>query len=238
MTALAFAMPDPDLETSGVVWPPSDLESDEPPMETYLHLLQMILLLESLDLFWKDRTDYFAAGNLTVYFSPRQLKNEKFRGPDFFVVLGTEKRPRKSWMVWEEDGRYPNVIVEILSDTTQARDRGLKKQIYQDVFRTPDYFWFDPETLELAGFHLMDGQYKPLAPDAAGRLWSEQLGLFLGLHEGKLRFFTAEGVLLPGAKEVAQAAEKAERRADTAEQRIARLAEKLRAMGIDPDSVE
>ncbi len=245
MSALAFSMPDQPAGVPDVVAPPGDLESNEPEMETYLHLIQMILLLESLELHWKDRNDFFAAGNLTVYFSPRQLKSEHFRGPDFFVVLGTERRPRKSWTVWDEDGRYPNVIVEILSDTTESLDRGLKKQIYQDVFRTPDYFWFDPETLELAGFHLMDGQYRPLVPDADGRLWSEQMGLFLGLHEGKLRFFTPQGVLLPAAKEAAQAAEKAERRADTAErradtaeQRIARLAEKLRAMGIDPNSVE
>jgi len=40
------------------------------------------------------------------------------------------------------DGKYPNLIVEILSDSTAAIDRGLKKQLYQ-AFRTPDYFWFD-----------------------------------------------------------------------------------------------
>jgi Uma2 family endonuclease len=75
-------------------------------------------------------------------------------------------RLRDAGTVWEEDGRYPNLIVEILSASTEAIDRGLKKQIYQDVFRTPDYFWFDPETHELVGFHLVDGRYAPLAPDA------------------------------------------------------------------------
>jgi Uma2 family endonuclease len=245
MTSLAFATPDPRLDTHGVVAPPSNLYSDEPPMETYAHLMQMILLLESLELFWKDRTDFFAAGNLTVYFSPRQLKSEHFRGPDFFVVLGTDRRPRRSWTVWDEDGRYPNVIVEILSDSTETIDRGLKKQIYQDVFRTPDYFWFDPETHELAGFHLIDGHYQPLLPDATGRLWSEQLGFFLAVHEGTLRFFTTEGALLPAARELAQQVETAEQqvataelRMETAERRAASLAEKLRELGIDPDSVK
>ncbi|MFO0762288.1 MAG: Uma2 family endonuclease [Byssovorax sp.] len=231
MSALAFAMPDPTLDTSGIVAPPGDLDSNEPEMETYLHLVQMILLLESLELFWKDRDDFFAAGNLTVYFSPRQLKSEQFRGPDFFVVLGTDRRPRKSWTVWEEDGRYPNVIVEILSDSTRALDRGLKKQIYQDVFRTPDYFWFDPETCELAGFHLVDGRYAPIVPGADSKLWSAQLGLFLAVHEGKLRFFTEQGALLPAAKEIAE-------QARVAEERAARLAEKLRALGVDPDALE
>nr|WP_256995744.1 Uma2 family endonuclease [Halomicronema hongdechloris] len=93
-------------------------------------------------------------------------------GPDFFVVLDTERKPRRSWVVWEEDGKYPNVIVELLSDSTADTDRGLKKQIYQDTFRTPDYFWFDPNTLEFRGFHLVDGQYVEREPTAAGWLWS------------------------------------------------------------------
>jgi Uma2 family endonuclease len=238
MPSLAFAMPDSRLDADGVVAPPGDLSSDEPEMESYLHLIQMMLLLESLELFWSHRDDFFAAGNLTVYFSPRQLKSEKFRGPDFFVVLGTDRKPRKSWTVWAEDGRYPNLIVEILSSSTEALDRGLKKQIYQDVFRTPDYFWFDPDTRELAGFHLVEGRYEPLSPDAQGRLCSAQLGLLLGLHEGKLRLFTPEGELLPAARELAHRAKVAEHRAETAEQRAAQMAAKLQELGINPDMLK
>ncbi|HEY9813991.1 MAG TPA: Uma2 family endonuclease, partial [Candidatus Sericytochromatia bacterium] len=116
--------------TEDIIFPPGDLYSDEPPLETDIHLRQMILLIKCLDWLWRKRNDYFASGNLTIYYSPRQLKSEDFRGPDFFVVLGTERKSRKSWVVWEEDGKYPNVIVEILSRSTAATDQGLKKQIY------------------------------------------------------------------------------------------------------------
>ena len=71
-----------------VIFPPSDLYSDEPPLETELHLRQIILLLTCLEWLWKDRNDFYAAGNLTIYYSPNQRKSEDFRGPDFFVVLG------------------------------------------------------------------------------------------------------------------------------------------------------
>ena len=126
----------PNLGTSedaleDVIFPPSDLLSDEPPLESYLHLQQLLLLLKCLDWYWQERNDYFAAGNLTIYYSDRQRKSEQFRGPDFFVVLGTERKPRQSWMVWEEEGKYPNIIVELLSPSTADTDRGLKKQIYQ-----------------------------------------------------------------------------------------------------------
>ena len=145
-----------------VIFPPGDLFSDEPPLESELHLRQIILLLQCLEWLWRDRNDFYAAGNLTIYYSPRQRKSEHFRGPDFFVVLGTERKTRKSWVVWEEDGKYPNVILEILSGSTANTDKGLKKEIYQNTFRTPDYFWFVPYTQEFAVFHLIDGEYQPL----------------------------------------------------------------------------
>ena len=44
-----------------VVFPPGDLYSDEPPLESSLHLQQLLLLLKCLDWLWKDRDDYFAA---------------------------------------------------------------------------------------------------------------------------------------------------------------------------------
>ena len=206
---------------------PSNLYSDEPPLESDLHLRQILLLLVSLEWLWQDRTDFFASGNLTVYFSPKQIKAQDFRGPDFFLVLDTERRSRKSWTVWEEDGKYPNLIVEILSDSTAKVDRTTKKQLYQNTFRTPEYFWFDPNTLEFAGFVLIAGEYEAIAANDAGHLWSRQLNLYLGIQETKLRFFTAEGVLVPTPEEAAR----------EAQQKATRLAERLRSLGVDPDTV-
>ena len=129
-------------------------------------------------------------------------------------------------MVWEEDGKYPNVIIELLSDSTEKVDRGLKKQIYQDTFRTPDYFWFDPDSLEFAGFHLVDGKYLPLEPNEQGWLWSEQLQLFLGIQDDKLRFFSRDGQLVPTPQESAeleqQQRQEAERQRQEAEALLAR----------------
>ncbi|MDX2217139.1 MAG: Uma2 family endonuclease [Oculatellaceae cyanobacterium bins.114] len=223
-----------EVTLNGVVFPPGGLYSNEPPLESYLHLQQMMLLIKCLDWLWQDRNDYFAAGNLTIYYSSQRRKSEDFRGPDFFVVLGTERKPRKSWVVWEENGQYPNVIVELLSDSTAQTDRGLKKEIYQDIFRTPDYFWFDPESLEFEGFHLVDGAYQEIPLTDQGHRWSQQLGLFLGIHDRQLRFFTANGELVQTPEEaaaIAQATTEAER------QRADRLAAKLRELGVDPTAI-
>lgn len=218
-----------------VKFPPRDIWSEEPPLESYAHLQQILILLQSLEWLWQDRNDYFAAANLSIYYSPNQKKSEDFRGPDFFVVLGTERRlDRKSWVVWGEGGKYPDVIVEILSPSTAKIDRGEKKQIYQDIFRTPDYFWFDPETLELQGFRLMEGQYQAIEPTDRGWLWSDRLGLFLGIYQQQLRYFNREGELIPTPAEVA----KQERQEKVlALQQIEQLKSRLRELGADLEGI-
>ncbi|MEH2078165.1 MAG: Uma2 family endonuclease [Nostoc sp.] len=230
-----------NISEEEVIFPPGDLLSDEPPLESDLHRDQIDLLIRILKLWWREREDFYASGNLTVYYSPNQKKSEYFRGPDFFVVLGTQKKDRKSWVVWQEDGKYPNLIVEILSSSTTAVDKGLKKQVYQDTFRTPDYFWFDPVTMELQGFHLVDGKYQEIQVTTDGRLWSQQLELYLGVYEGKLRFFTTENQLILSSEELAEQerlrADQAEERAQQAEQELARLREVLRTRGIDLENI-
>jgi Uma2 family endonuclease len=204
-------------------------------LESYAHLQQILILLQCLEWLWQERNDYFAAANLTIYYSPNQKKSEYFRGPDFFVVLGTERRlDRKSWVVWGEGGKYPDVIVEILSPSTAKIDRGEKKQIYQDIFRTPDYFWFDPETLELQGFRLMEGQYQAIEPTDRGWLWSDRLGLFLGIYQQQLRYFNREAELIPTPAEVA----KQERQEKVlALQQIEQLKSRLRELGADLEGI-
>lgn len=202
-----------------IIIPPSDLWSDEPPLESDIHRLQMQLLIDCLMMLWRNRNDFYVSGNLTIYYNPQQIKSRDFRGPDFFVVLGSDRTPRKSWVVWNEGGKYPNFILEIISNTTAKIDKGLKKEIYQDIFRTPEYFWFDPDSLELTGFLLNGGKYQPISPNSQGWLWSQQLELYLGIHDQQLRFFTRDNQL------VLSPAEKAEI-----------LSAQLRELGIEPNA--
>ena len=109
----------------------------------------------------------------------------------------------------------------------------MKKQVYQDQVRVPEYFWYDPERGELAGFTLCDGVYQPIPPDEAGLLWSGRLGLnltrwtgsFDGYEAEWVRWATPSGVLLPTRSEAL----------DDERQRAHRLAERLRALGVDPE---
>jgi Uma2 family endonuclease len=238
------------------------LYSDEPEMESSLHYAQLMLLVSCLEWLWRDRDDFFIGANLTIYFSRQQLRNRDFRGPDLFLVRPTTRTPRPSWVVWEEEGRYPNLIIELLSDSTASVDRTLKKNLYQDRFRTPEYFWFSPDTLEFEGFHLVGHSYQPISPNAQGLRWSEELELYLGIHQCKLRYFTADFQMVPTpaeaavaemqrteaevqradteaqrANDSAQRADAEAQRADAEAKKAAKLAEKLRELGIDPNQL-
>jgi Uma2 family endonuclease len=170
-----------------------------------------------------EREDYFTGGNMFVYFSSEQARNRDFRGPDFFVVLDVDPNPnreRQGWVVWEEGGRYPDVIVELTSGSTAREDYGRKKEIYERVFRTRDYFVyhpFDPQSLQ--GWHLGGRGYEDIPRGDRGWLWCETLGVWLGVEEGTvqretapwLRFFRPDGslILLP-EEEVQQERQRAE----------------------------
>ncbi len=214
------------------------ITEDGIPLESAWHRAQINLLIESLRHHWRDRQDYYVGGNMFLYYSLEQARRRYYRGPDFFVVKGVDgTRPRDAWIVWEEEGRYPDLILELISPTSAELDRVVKKQLYAEVFRTPEYFWYDPTTRELQGWRLRETHYEPLPPDERGLVWSRVLGLHLGLWEGVyqgeanswVRFYTCEGnlVLLP-EEELAIQLEQAQQRAE-------RLAQKLRELGIEPE---
>jgi Uma2 family endonuclease len=223
--------------------PPTDLIFDDgEPLETHRHRIAMNVLIASAHGALTEREDYFTGGNMFVYFSSEQARNRDFRGPDFFVVLDVDPNPnreRQGWVVWEEGGRYPDVIVELTSGSTAREDYGRKKEIYERVFRTRDYFVyhpFDPQSLQ--GWHLGGRGYEDIPRGDRGWLWCDTLGVWLGVEEGTvqretapwLRFFRPDGslILLP-EEEVQQERQRAEverQRAEVERQRAeAALAE-------------
>ncbi len=214
-----------------------------PPMESDVHLFQMHMLIELLRLYWADRRDVYVGGNMAIYYSERQVKKNDFRGPDFFVVLDTNDRRRKSWVAWQEE-RTPDLVIELLSDSTESVDRGEKMRIYARAMRVSEYYLFDPLDGRLEAYRLDTHTltYKRVQPDAAGAYTSDVLGLRLEVHEGTyqnmesgwLRFVRPDGTLLPTGAELA---DEAAQRAQSAEAERDRLLALLRAHGVDPTSV-
>ncbi|WP_341732108.1 Uma2 family endonuclease [Microcoleus sp. EPA2] len=242
---------------------PRDLITDDgEPMESNNHRVAMNLLIQSLKYYWRDRQDFFVGGNMFVYYSINQVKNQDFKGPDFFVVLDVDGTiNRDAWIAWEEDSRLPDVVIELMSPSTAEVDLTTKKDIYERKLKTQDYFVYNPKNPNsLRGWQLINRRYQSLSPNQQGRLYCESLGLWLGIWEGQiensqgtwLRFFDADGnLVLMGDEAETQRAElerqqkeleqqqkeEAIQQLEIEKQQKERLAAKLRELGIDPDEI-
>ncbi len=223
---------------------------DGEPMETRRHRNQMTVLADSLSDHYRGRGDIFVGANMGVYFSETQARQRDFRAPDVFVVTDTHARDRNAWVVWEEDGRTPDVAIEITSPTTEHVDRGIKMQIYARMLHVSTYVIYDPFTLELEGFRLDGPRYVPIALDASGHLRVNVLGLSLGVvpdggvgGDPALRWFDADGRMIPlederRADDAEARAHAAEDRADAAEDRADAAEDRADAAEVRADAAE
>lgn len=234
------------------------LEEDGEPLESDWHVMQIHLLLDVVYQHLEPRSDYFCGGNMFVYYSTEQARAVKagkpaYKGPDFFVVWDVDgSKPRKSWVAWEEGGRYPDLVVELVSPSTAKKDKEENLRFYAEVLRVAEYFWYDPDTRELRGYRLAEGHYEPIVPNERGWLWSRELGAYFGLWEGVyrrrrywwVRLYREDGSLVPTPAEVAeqerqraeqerQRAEQERQRAEQAEAELERLRTLLRERGIE-----
>lgn len=141
--------------------------------------------------------DAFVSSNSPLRYSD----DEQPLGPDFYLVLGVPKRRRKQYDVKHEGGRMPCAIVELLSPSTQKRDRVLKFGIYRDVMKVTDYFLYDSDKARLEGYTLVKGEYVLKVPNAHGHLECASVSLALGVRGGTLRWFDRDGKPVPTAEE-------------------------------------
>ena len=230
-------------------------DSDGEPRENEREQFQMLLLRDSLQQYWRGRQDFYVAGNMFVYYGAEQARQilaeeteparprRAFRGPDLFVVLNVDGSfRRQKWVVWDEEGHYPDVIFEFLLPSTRRIDQTTKKTLYEQTFRTREYYWYDPfDPREFQGWQLHpDNGYQAMTPDSRGWIWSPALHLWIGRWEGTyhrdpatwLRFYDPHGQLVLTSQETAEAAQQ---RAAAAEAELARLrAELARLRGEKP----
>jgi Uma2 family endonuclease len=150
-----------------------------------------------------------------------------------------------------------------LSQKSRKKGRTIaKKEIYARV-GVPYYVVFDPlqqiqdqmDDALVKVFSISPDGYAELSPslgaETMGRMvWLSSVGLGLTLWEGQfedeltrlwLRWCDREGRVIPTGAELARAAKvragNAELRAEEAESKAQRLAERLRSLGIDPEEV-
>lgn len=202
--------------------------------------------------------------NLNFYQTP-DVKEYPL-APDIAVIKGVDyQEDIRSWRVGKT-GPAPHVVLEIASPETWKKDLREKPTLYAQM-GAQEYFAYDPHrppllrsaSSRLFGWHLSAKGAQPMLPGPDGRLWSPLLDSYLVPNGSRLHLYDREGSLrLTEAQAEAQARqteaaarrfEAAARRAEAearqaaeqaqlaANRRAEALAEKLRALGIDPDQV-
>jgi Uma2 family endonuclease len=223
-------------------------EEDETPLESHYHILQINLLAEVIHQHLQPRTDYFCGTNMFVYYNLEQAEGiiefmegkrdrAPYKGPDLFVAVGVDgTKRRKSWLVWEENDHFPDLIVEITSPRTKSKDTDDNLKLYAQVFRTREYFWYDEEAGEWMGYRLVGDGYVPIEVNERDWRWSEVLGAWLGVSELPyrgwryrwLRLYDGAGRLVPTEAEAERVLREQERQRAEAERQRAEQERLLR----------
>lgn len=219
------------------------ITEDEKPVDSWYSERQHRLLTDALHVSWRTPggRPHIAATDVALFFAEKQPP----MAPDVMVSLDVtlppdsiEKRNR-SYFIWTF-GKPPDGIVEVVSNQ-EGGELTSKLQAYARI-HVPFYIVWDPyrflgeQTLHC--FKLDGTKYVPCDrwfPDLelGVTTWD---GEYDGMSGHWMRWCDQRGKLLATGIERSADAAFAEQRADSAEQRAAKLAEKLRAMGIDPDA--
>ncbi|MCW6038988.1 Uma2 family endonuclease [Spirulina subsalsa FACHB-351] len=185
--------------------------------------------------------------------------------PDWFYVPNVppslEGRVRRSYVLWQEF-IPPLIAIEFVSgDGSEERDRTPLSQIgqdrqkpgkfwvYEQIIRPAFYAIYEVERASVEVYHVIENHYELVQANERGHYPIEPMGVELGIWQGRygnlelpwLRWWDSEGNLLLTGEERAARAElelqQERQRAEAERQRAERLAELLRAQGINPEEL-
>ena len=94
-----------------------------------------------LEFFFKKRSDVYVGCDMLMYYREGDMNGNVV--PDVWVAFGVPKLPeRNNWLLWLE-GKGPDFVLEITSETTELEDEGRKKRVYK-ALGVQEYWQFDP----------------------------------------------------------------------------------------------
>lgn len=183
----------------------------KPVTETDYHFNLWMSLIDILRAYYAADPNAYVSGGIMLFYEKGNRR--KYVAPDVLVVKGVPKGNRLNFLVWEE-GKAPQLVIELTSSSTRWKDTKKKYQLYQDILKVREYFIFDPLghylDPQLQGFRLRSGKYVPIKL-LHRRLPSQVLGLHLEADGKELRIYSpTRGGWLPTMSErIADAQERA-----------------------------
>jgi len=200
-------------------------DSDDTPVDNELQNLISGLLKAILAFVWADRMDWFFGIDMGIYYDPDQPAIV----PDGFLSLGVERifdeNLRLSYLLWEEQ-RVPTMVLEVVSHKRRG-EYSTKKEFYAQL-EVLYYIVYNPQRRRKASlevYRLVNGKYQ-LQP--GNPVWLPEIGLGIGSDRGTYQGITREWLYWYNEQG---------KRLLTPEERVKVLAERLKSLGVDPDSL-
>ncbi|MBH8572702.1 Uma2 family endonuclease [Nostocaceae cyanobacterium CENA369] len=207
-------------------------DSDDTPVDNELQDLILGLLKAILAFVWADRMDWFFGVDMGIYYDPDRAAIV----PDGFLSLGVERildeNLRLSYVLWEEQ-RVPIMTLEVVSHKRRG-EYSTKKEFYAQL-EVLYYVVYNPQRRRkpvLEVYRLVNGKYQlqrgnPVWLPEIGLGIGSERGTYLGISREWLYWYNEQGKRLLAPEE----------RVQQAEQRAQMLAERLKSLGVDPDSL-
>jgi Uma2 family endonuclease len=200
-------------------------DSDDTPVDNELQNLISGLLKTILAMVWADRMDWFFGVDMGIYYDPDQPAIV----PDGFLSLGVERifdeNLRLSYLLWEEE-RVPIMTLEVVSQKRRG-EYSTKKEFYAQL-EVLYYVVYNPQRRRKASlevYRLVNGKYQL---QRGNPVWLPEIGLGIGSDRGTYQGITREWLYWYN---------ESGKRLLTPEERVKVLAERLKSLGIDPDSL-
>ncbi len=221
-------------------------DSDETPVDNELQELIPGLLKAILLILWSERMDWFFGIDMGIYYDP----DLPAIVPDGFLSLGVERfydeELRPSYVLWDENV-IPILALEIVSQTYRKEySTKLEQYAALGVLYYVIYSSRRRRKPRLEVYKLVNGKYEL---QMGNPVWLPEVGLGIGCERGNysgvtrewLYWYNQEGKRYPTPQEwilqETQRAQQETQRAQQETQRAQKLADKLRELGIDPDTV-
>ncbi len=243
-----------NAEKTEIIYPEDD---GKPMSDNTKQYLWLVLIKEALEWLFQSSPDVFVAGNLLWYPVEGNIKIRN--APDVMVIFGRPKGHRGSYQQWKEDNITPQVVFEVRSPGNSQTELD-EKLVFYDCHGVEEYYLYDPQKNDLSGWlrsgTRTEGNWRLQVINPIEGWVSPRLGIRLELSQTELEIYRPDGERFATYVEMAQRAEQERQRAEQERQRASqaeslleqaeslleqerqraeRLAERLRAAGIDPD---
>lgn len=207
-------------------------------MQGELHTDDVIRLRSIFRRHFKEQENIKVYCDMKIIWGIDGLENP---APDISVVsdVSNPEEPRGSFHVPEE-GTKPFFVMEVVSPRYRNADINKKPRIYRKA-GVSEYIIADPGLKDnkvsytLIGYRLISNRYVRIKPDTQGRLRSMTTNVLIGTAESGTRLVVFDALTGEEILSDEELAEQEKTRARSAEEELARLKARMKALGISAD---